>query len=471
MNIISFGIGHGNLNIEEICLEREITILGFLQIDKELDINKYNKKIIIKLNEIQNYNYDYLIICEAECLKYYEQLIEYGIESDKILDIVNYKDDCYRKLGYPKYLVRKQYNSGPNDVNYTKFKLIGRHTEEIKNPMNLKEQETIVSELLDAYNKAENEYCNVKSAFNPGDNWREYLKSTRGEFYSSIQENNLTQLTYQLNNFYRNNLSTGILGGEDGFNYFKKGKDISIINQYKSLFRTWEFSIKNKKELSELVTIPIGNPYGYNIDGYIINVNEFMNNYRAEFVKNIIFNVEGLKKGVVAEIGGGYGNFAYHLNKHEDNLTYINFDLIENLMISSYYLKMAFPNKRILLYNENLKNINNEILQQYDIILMPNYMIDKLDDRTVDFFINTISLSEMSYLNIDEYINQIHRTTKKYFYHENLIERNYDFENYPSAIFPTEGKFINIISGPSRWLFFGSQQNGPLFFENLYTRI
>ena len=55
---------------------------------------------------------------------------------------------------------------------------------------------------------------------------------------------------------------------------------------------------------------------------------------------------------VIAELGGGYGRLFYFLSQHFSEFTYIGIDLPEILCCASYYLMLAFPDKRFLLYGE-----------------------------------------------------------------------------------------------------------------------
>jgi hypothetical protein len=124
---------------------------------------------------------------------------------------------------------------------------------------------------------------------------------------------------------------------------------------------------------------------------------------------------------VVAEIGGGYGGFAYYLLHSSKNTTYINFDLPEIVLIAGYYLMMALPEAKVLLYGE-AESITPEQVQNHDIILMPNFCLPELPDKSVDVFLNSRSLAEMPVPVIDEYLEQVGRTTRGYFFHDNSDE-------------------------------------------------
>ena len=57
--------------------------------------------------------------------------------------------------------------------------------------------------------------------------------------------------------------------------------------------------------------------------------------------------------------------------------------------------------------------------KNYDFVILPQNMIKKLKDESVDLVLNTSSLSEMKNETQDFYIKQIERIAKKYFYSVN----------------------------------------------------
>jgi len=164
------------------------------------------------------------------------------------------------------------------------------------------------------------------------------------------------------------------------------------------------------------------------------------------------------------------GLFCYFLMKRMNRPVYIDFDLPENLLVESYFLSMAFPEKRILYYRGSDQAITRQTLADYDIILMPNFMLPALEDQSVDLFINTISFSEMEYATIAEYLKQIERTCRKYFYHENLADFNFSYKSYPVDLFPIPETFREIMTAASRWPHFSFTSRDHSYVESLYVR-
>ena len=100
---------------------------------------------------------------------------------------------------------------------------------------------------------------------------------------------------------------------------------------------------------------------------------------------------------------------------------------------------------------------------------MPNFQIPRLASGSVDLFINTGSLSEMDYHTVEEYISQIVRTCKLYFFHENsdrAILIGGGHIEVPSSKFPIpDDTFKRIYKCNPLW---GS--GGGRYREHLYQR-
>ena len=309
--------------------------------------------------------------------------------------------------------------------------------------------ENIVKRLANSYRRAKDMQMNVPLAYTQGGEWKELIKTRRVEYLDALSSDNTSKLSNLLMNFFRN---SGIDGLNDYYSWIananiikKKEFIISILKSYD----IWKDFVGG--DLKNVSAPIIGNPWGYYIEENLIMRYSFRHHYFATLVKNLLADRDN---PVVAEIGGGYGGFAYYLLKEKDNLTYINFDLPEILLISSYYLMNAFPDKKFLLFEEApIEKISLETINSYDIIQLPNFELPKLENNSVDLFINTGSLSEMDFLTIKEYISQIARTCKRYFFHENSDWKEFKAGGHievPASQFPIpDNLFKRIYKYPS----------------------
>jgi putative sugar O-methyltransferase len=193
---------------------------------------------------------------------------------------------------------------------------------------------------------------------------------------------------------------------------------------------------------TDVLGIPqIGNPWGYVIDDTLIAPKALRYHLLASQIRGLVSNFD---HPVIAEIGAGYGGTAYYLLRGNERLTYIDFDLPEVLTIAAYYLKRSLPHRRIMLWDAD-SDLGSEQINDFDVVLMPNWMLSSLPPNSVDVFLNTFSLSEMPFDTIKHYINQIERTCRNYFLYNNMDRHgvmNRGFERVPCSRYPmTPGVF------------------------------
>ena len=155
----------------------------------------------------------------------------------------------------------------------------------------------------------------------------------------------------------------------------------------------------------------------------------------------------------ICEIGGGYGNFArIILNNYK--CKYFLIDLPHANLISSYYLKNNFPDKKIYLYSDYQKEINNiisnENYNKHDIfILTPWCNLPK--KISVDLFINAKSMMEMNFNMIVKYFSLIQSKISAEGFFLNINRYEKDSVGYPVRIheYPYDKNWEVILSKQS----------------------
>jgi hypothetical protein len=78
-------------------------------------------------------------------------------------------------------------------------------------------------------------------------------------------------------------------------------------------------------------------------------------------------------------------------------------------------------------------------LREYDVILLPNWCVDTVPAESVDVFLNSFSLSEMTYAVIERYLDRIATACRGYFLHNNMDRPgvvNEGHERVPSSRYP-----------------------------------
>jgi len=127
---------------------------------------------------------------------------------------------------------------------------------------------------------------------------------------------------------------------------------------------------------------------------------------------HITFNQE--KRNVIVDIGSGYGGLDRLLSYYIPNSCFILIDLPETLLLTSYYIKDNFPNKRIALLDDVIDHIENfeDLTNNYDFIIVPPSIFEKVPNESVDLIINTASMGFMEEEYIEYYLKHIYRTLK-----------------------------------------------------------
>jgi len=133
---------------------------------------------------------------------------------------------------------------------------------------------------------------------------------------------------------------------------------------------------------------------------------------------------------VIAEIGAGDGGCCRELIRHK-SLKYIIFDLPEILTRSHVFLATYYPEKSIagFIEWEKYNFFINDILKDYDILLLPCWTIESMLDNTlVDMWINKHSLGEIP-LEVSKRYCRIIDETGRCFVSVNR-DRNYEHQGF-----------------------------------------
>jgi len=346
--------------------------------------------------------------------------------------------------------------------------LLGEGLASHPNPVDNEYHEAMVNRLFVSYHKVKLAQRTTPLAYKPGGAWEPDIKTRRADYLKALNDNDISSLSNLLKNFFRNSGVAGLWV----YGYYQdivNGSTLRkkwFVNCILHDLATWKDFVDGA-DVSNLSVPPVGNPWGYIVKGNLILPLACRHHYYASHINNLLADI---KCPIVAEIGGGFGGFAYYLLSSGKPCKYINFDLPEVLLIAQYYLMNAFPEKKALLFGEIEDiNISLDVIDCYDMILMPNFELPRLAPDSVDLFVNTNSLSEMEYHTVEEYISQVARTCKLYFFHENSdreIPKGAGHVEVPSSKFPIpDDAFKRIYKSNSLW-----GGGGGRYREHLYQR-
>lgn len=261
--------------------------------------------------------------------------------------------------------------------------------------------------ILDQYN----EFC-IKfesSNFKESNWWLDCRKEFNKIF---IDENKLKKNSL---NFFRNSKKTmaEILSDQNflqssKYNKINMIRALSLINLYHKLSEHIDIDILFKASDSKA-----GKNICLNYRGLRINYRVLRYAYYASQIRKYS-GLDRYKKNIFIDIGGGYGGLARFLKNLYPNSTFIIVELPELNLLSNYFLKTSFPDKKIVTDFEIDIAEENE-LKDNDFILMCPSSLKKLKSNSVDLAINTTSLGEMTDDMQNYYIQNIERTSKGFY--------------------------------------------------------
>ena len=234
---------------------------------------------------------------------------------------------------------------------------------------------------------------------------------------------------------------------EDG--YTKSYLDaIDLVLEYH------RFATKIDKEvLASVCESRAGNYLSINYRGKKISEQLLQNLVVAnDIIKHVPFSTE--RRNIVLDIGVGFGGSTRIMSYYTPNTTQILLDLPETLFLTAYYLKYNFPNKKIALLEDIYPYLDNldEVIEEYDFIIIPPFVLDYIKEKSIDLVINASSLAFMS----EEYLNYYLKETKRvlkdggYFYSLNTTEdsewgigsHNWDYQaDYLTIMYNYDNRF------------------------------
>lgn len=275
-----------------------------------------------------------------------------------------------------------------------------------------------VLRIIESYLKEKKDQCYQSESYQIGGVWEKILIDAHQELKAELERKNIKRVKSTLSNFGRDKISLGLsLSGGLPHTFLAK---IRLVNWMNRTNYAWGKMTKLPENILEYPK-EVGNLFGVEVNGKLIIPPAHRLSYFAQRISNLIGEEQ---HPVIVEIGGGFGGIPYHIFRHfNTKCTYIGFDIPEISVIAKYFLKSIFPDKKFLFHGESkIEKVN---LEEYDIILMPNYEIKNLPNKCSDLVFNSHSLVEMDNSTVKEYLVQINRICKKYFLHANHTSSKY----------------------------------------------
>ena len=99
-------------------------------------------------------------------------------------------------------------------------------------------------------------------------------------------------------------------------------------------------------------------------------------------ISRLMDEITHIKNPLVADIGPGYGLLMAKMKKKYPSCRCILFDLPAMSAVQSYYLSTEFPDAKILYYADILESGNSIFETDFDFLILPGWMIEKIPDPT-----------------------------------------------------------------------------------------
>jgi len=286
------------------------------------------------------------------------------------------------------------------------------HTAQIK--INNGGYSQIFDRLIGAYHKSKEAQKEVERPYKISRMWQDMIDGQFADLVSALRAGDSTRLRSLLENFQRERFAFSSGGSASDYHSMRENRlfRYEFINAWYKYYNIYKDLIDERPRLSYPL---IGNPAGMYYDEQIIPTESIRYQYYASEIKSLLCDLE---RPVICEIGGGLGGQAYKIiSSLEHPATFILLDIPEMIVVSSYFLMAALPDKKVLLYGENTSDTGNP--SQYDIIVLPHFALPQVQEQSVDLFFNSNSFSEMNSTSAKEYLRQIERSCRRYLMHIN----------------------------------------------------
>jgi putative sugar O-methyltransferase len=148
--------------------------------------------------------------------------------------------------------------------------------------------------------------------------------------------------------------------------------------------------------------------FGFEIDGVLVN-RDTLRFYEALIALERSEALGGLaaEGGVVVELGGGWGGFAYQLKTLFPRLRYVIVDAPERFLFSAVYLQTAFPGARAVFWSGD--GSDDGALRDADFVFVPEGDSGLLPLDRVDLAVSIGSLERMGVARAATYGEWLHR--------------------------------------------------------------
>ncbi|MEO4044426.1 putative sugar O-methyltransferase [Hoeflea sp. CAU 1731] len=169
---------------------------------------------------------------------------------------------------------------------------------------------------------------------------------------------------------------------------------------------------------------PAGNPLTFDWKGVPVTHRWIKHIHHLGMVNRVLGS--RLPQGfALLDIGSSYGIFSYLMFREYPGSHHILVDLPNQLIFAHYYLRSCFPEARIAGPAELQKygSITRDVVENYDFILLPTDIYEKLAADSVDLVTSFACLGELKRIYFDSYVKSPPFRTARYLYTANPVDK------------------------------------------------
>lgn len=279
----------------------------------------------------------------------------------------------------------------------------------------LKNDGKLLERICTAYNKSVKREQSAPEVYQANSWWQKVRQKRLGPVMRALETHDIDALRSMYRNFFRDPCGAGLVDVPCHMYkaYFGRVPGNSqrrfLLADTLYAIDHWNMQTDERHALSVLAGPNVGNPFGVLLDGTLVRAGALYEHYSAEKICDCLDAL----RGVVAEIGGGFGGMAYYLLRDRPGVQYLDFDVPESIALTSYYLASAFPHLTFLLYGE--KEFTAEALARADVVLMPLFELEKMQCKSVDITFSSHAMSDISEDAMANYLAIITRITRSQF--------------------------------------------------------
>lgn len=290
----------------------------------------------------------------------------------------------------------------------------------------------------------------LPSGWNPAPEWAAVVDKSWQPVLEALEKRDDGTLDRFLGELFRSDAIAGLWGGTDMHRaYF--GADTWNRACRSALFlghyRRWKEATDG--DVGMIEAAPVGRPWGWRVEGRLVI--EPTLEYDAEAVDTLRL-LEDVEHPVILEIGGGFGGFALQILRRRPDAIYLGFDLVENALVQTCFLRPALPNAKVELHEGD----GIPELVPGSATLFPAWKLRDIPPGAVDVATNFRSFSEIHHDGLAAIFSELDRIAPRWILHENVARPRRDGSaGIVVGDFPALPKHALISDTPSSWARYG----------------